>query len=76
MIWTNEKPTVRGWYWYRTGPGDTGDWSHQDETIIFVERWAGELAVSMAGSAVSYKLEDAHGVFAGPIERPRGHLPV
>lgn len=75
MNWTHEKPKVPGWYWYRTMPGDNGDWAHQDETIICVEQWAGRLGAWMVSSDVTYELSDARGLFWGPIERPRGYLP-
>jgi len=71
LRWTSDKPTVPGWYWYRTGAGDASDWHRDYAFIIRVDAIADEcLYVAMDGSDVGYALEDAHGQFAGPIQEP------
>jgi hypothetical protein len=56
VIWTNEKPTVPGWYWYRELEGEP--------EILSIYKDDGQLLISGIG------LLEFPGEWAGPLERP------
>lgn len=72
MNWTTEKPTAPGWYWYRSGLGDEGDWEQSKPIVIEISFFCNRdtLRAFMSSSDCVYYLEDAHGEFAGPIPEP------
>jgi hypothetical protein len=66
MTWTNEKPTVEGWYWYRDKPGAS-------ERVVELYHWQGgpKLFYREIGRILGMPIfHDEAGQFAGPIPKP------
>ena len=68
VIWTSEKPTKPGWYWYRS--------QHDRVQIIELIEWNKELR-TIGVSPGMYPHQETHRVpdgpgaeWAGPMERP------
>lgn len=61
MTWTNEFPTISGWYWYRDAPGCP-------VMVIPVERRAG--GFQGCWGSLWQPVDDEPGEWAGPIEEP------
>ena len=61
MVWTQDTPTVPGWYWHRSPSG-----------VIWVEELAlrgGQLVV-VDQNGRAHALETCSGEWAGPIPQP------
>jgi hypothetical protein len=63
MIWTTNKPTEPGWYWWRTKFVKGGDW--YEGLLNVIEYPLGSLYVKGYGN-----LETMNGQWAGPILPP------
>ena len=65
MNWTNERPTQRGWYWFRGTPGlPLG----QYDGILQIDN-SGQAQLN--GKAGWWPFERFEGQWAGPVEQPK-----
>ena len=62
MTWTNEKPTVAGWYWYRDEYGA--------RVILTIQGPRGLIANDSGSSGHFLSLDYFPAQFAGPIPKP------
>ena len=63
LVWTTDKPTVPGWYWWRVSFGRT-------PTTLFISRdHIHENDVFTAGALVMF-LREVPGEWAGPVPLP------
>jgi len=62
LVWTNEKPTKPGWYWYK--------YRQYEPRVVEIIQCLHGLKFPYWGNPV--KIEDADGQFAGPIPEPDG----
>lgn len=67
MTWTKDKPSERGWYWFRTR------WL--PEQCVEVHGPSKDLSQTRIGFGSPEKLKNLHGEWAGPIRWP-GWEPV
>ncbi len=65
-IWTREKPTQEGWYWFK---GDNSRFNKffKDGTIVYFHP---EGHISMVGTNDAYRLDDLSGKWVGPLVVP------
>src|ERR1700742_3207035 len=64
-IWSTEKPTVQGWYWYRKN-------EQEQSRIVNVYSSFGEpFTVTFTGNDRVFELASLSGQWAGPIPMPK-----
>lgn len=64
MFWTNDKPTIPGWYWY-----DDGDTDLEIYHVYLYSGTEGRLVASIV-EGVGEDVKNMSGRWAGPIEPP------
>jgi hypothetical protein len=62
LLFTEDKPEVPGWYWYRNNRKET------EPVVVYVHPQLNTIGVGMEGPPQSLSL--AEGTWAGPLEMP------
>lgn len=68
--WTDQKPTVPGWYWFKCDE----TWCQYDPRIVEIIEYPGEPAKywTVRGAGINWSLGNLPGQWSGPIEKPKG----